>query len=87
MRQSEYFRYGRPVKVHAFQKYSNEDEKIKFTYPPHYAAHSGTPGRTNLPGHPADHHGTPNSVGVPLRPIIRPAFFCMLGYERYHRKT
>ena len=64
MRQSEYFRYGRPVKLHGFQKYSNEDKKIKFIHSPHYAAHSGTLGRTNLPGHPTDPHGTPNSVGL-----------------------
>ena len=27
MRQSEYFRYGRPVRLHGFQIYSNEDKK------------------------------------------------------------
>jgi len=27
MRQSEYFRYGRSVKLHGFQKYSNEGKK------------------------------------------------------------
>ena len=64
MRQSEYFRYSRPVKLHGFQKYSNEDKKIKFIHPPHYATHSGTPGRTNLPGHPTDPHCIPNSVGL-----------------------
>ena len=64
MRQSEYFRYGRSVKLHGFQKYSNEGKKIKFVHPPYYVAQPGTPGRTNLPGHPADPHGTPNSVGL-----------------------
>jgi hypothetical protein len=64
MRQSEYFRYGCPVKLHDFQKYTNEDKKIKFIHPPHYAAQPDTPGRTNLPGHLTDPHGTLDSVGL-----------------------
>jgi hypothetical protein len=64
MRQSEYFRYGCPMKLHGFQKYSNKGKKIKFAHPPHYDSQPGTPGNTDLPGHPAHPHGTPMSVGL-----------------------
>ena len=70
MRQSEYFRYGRPVKLHGFQKYSNEGKKIKFVHPPYYVAQPGTPGRTNLPGHLTDPHGTPIALVYAFRYLL-----------------
>ena len=46
MRQSEYFRYGRPVKLHGFQKYSNEDKKSNsyiLLITPHIPANQDAP--------------------------------------------
>jgi hypothetical protein len=70
MRQSEYFCYGRSVKFHGFQKYSNEGKKIKFVHPPYYVAQPGTPGRTNLPAHPTDPMRTSIALVYALRYVL-----------------